>query len=76
MVNIGNLPPPQQRPGVSIAPEHRHLSLAQLASTPVVIGEEQPAEEESQQAALLSKIANLRKAINEASLTQRQRAIW
>ena len=58
VVNINNLPPPQKRPALSIAPEYRGLRLSDMEGG----GKE---EEKESQETILSKIANLRKAINE-----------
>ncbi len=70
MVNIGTLPPAQKRHALNIAPEYCGLTISKYTDSP-----EQPREDDEaaagkdQQTLLLSKIANLRKAINEVVRT-------
>ncbi len=58
-----NLPPPQKRAALNILPEYRGLKLSELTDSDPPPEKEE--EEKDPQAVLLSKIANLRKAINE-----------
>jgi hypothetical protein len=64
VVAIVNLPPPQKRAALNILPEYRGLKLSELTESDPP-PEKKEEEEKDPQAVLLSKIANLRKAINE-----------
>jgi hypothetical protein len=65
VVAIVNLPPPQKRAALNILPEYRGLKLSELTESDPPPEEKKEEEEKDPQAVLLSKIANLRKAINE-----------